>query len=764
MAFIRFFLLITLLSWPALLGAQDAKSETWLKTATRAEQAVTNPQVSSNVLKQLRREISNWQDTFKAEKASNEPQLDTLNAQLKALGPPPAKGSNEALGLAMLRADLNTKIKTLQTPQLIAAAAFVRAGAIIDNIDAALSKRQLNDLTKRTQTPLTPALWVASFNAISDSFSAIISNIEQSLGNPTAVRIAVVNAPYVGMLFLFAVLVFVLARRVNFGIEQRLKAYDNPPRRKVIRFVCSLAMLFVWYLAFSALAAGLAELNLFGLRLDNIFFEVDRIILPILIARWIAALMSPARGIVLKDIELSAGAKHRTDIYVQFIGWVLALDAVLSVLAGFDDYTREVNGVIQFVLAAGIVFCLLRLCQNLRLDVTDEAGSIAGLSMRSYNVLRQGIAVVAPVGLAFVAAGYIGAVKAFLYPLICSLALMVALIGAIYTIQNVFAWVNNKNKTPPSGGSLTQLLLQIAVGLISIPFFSLIWGANTNELAMLWARFLQGIQIGELVISPSAFIILITVFFVGYLITQLLKRSLANTILPKTKLGLGGRTAIVTGVGYVGIVISGLAAISVAGLNLSSLAIVAGALSIGIGFGLQNIMLNFVSGIILLIERPIDEGDWIEVGGTMGYVRKISVRSTRIETFERTDVIVPNADLVSGTVTNYTYGNTIGRAILPVGVAYGTDTRKVEDILRDVASTHPMVLKNPPPGVIFKGFGADSLDFEVRVILSDVGSILSVKSDLNHQILEKFTQAGIEIPFAQRDVWIRNVDKLKPQE
>ena len=145
----------------------------------------------------------------------------------------------------------------------------------------------------------------------------------------------------------------------------------------------------------------------------------------------------------------------------------------------------------------------------------------------------------------------------------------------------------------------------------------------------------------------------------------------------------------------------------------------------------------------------------------MGTVTNISVRSTSIQTFDKSDLIIPNADLIAGTVTNYTRGNSIGRGILPVGVAYGNDTRKISELLQSIDEGHHMVTKNPPPTIDFQGFGADSLNFEIRAVLSDIDYGLSVKSELNHQITESFADNNIEIQFAKRDIRIRTPEDIK---
>jgi small-conductance mechanosensitive channel len=180
---------------------------------------------------------------------------------------------------------------------------------------------------------------------------------------------------------------------------------------------------------------------------------------------------------------------------------------------------------------------------------------------------------------------------------------------------------------------------------------------------------------------------------------------------------------------------------------------------IGVGFGLQNIVNNFVSGLMLLFERPFKVGDMVVIDNETGTVRKIGLRSTVIETFDRSELIVPNSQFISGKVTNWTRSSHIARIRIPVGVAYGSDVDLVLRVLKEAAETDPRVLSSPPPNPLFLRFGDSALDFELHTWIAEVNDLLSVTSHLCQEIASRFQQAGIEIPFPQRDLHLRSIDE-----
>jgi len=271
--------------------------------------------------------------------------------------------------------------------------------------------------------------------------------------------------------------------------------------------------------------------------------------------------------------------------------------------------------------------------------------------------------------------------------------------------------------------------------------------------------FVNGFTIGNLTISPLRLLFAVVLFSAVYVASGWIKSGVEKTWLAKADIERGARETIITIIGYVGVTIALLVGLSVAGVTFTNLAIIAGALSVGIGFGLQNIVNNFVSGLILLFERPIKKGDWIVVGNTEGYVKKISIRSTQIQTFDSSDVIVPNSDLISNQVTNWMLYDKTGRLRVPIGVAYGSDTEKVRNILLELANSHEEVIKNNdkyPIRALFLGFGDSSLNFELRCHINNIDNRLIVLSDMNYKLDALFRKHHIEIPFPQRDIHIRS--------
>ena len=329
-----------------------------------------------------------------------------------------------------------------------------------------------------------------------------------------------------------------------------------------------------------------------------------------------------------------------------------------------------------------------------------------------------------------------------------------------------YAWARRVRKLLGTGaeGHVTGIMwLRLVTTILIWSLFALlivyIWGISDAVVNQIRTYLLQGFDIGSLHVVPVKLFWAAVSFTILLTIGGWFRSSLENRWLVHTPMDRGAREALVTISGYLAVLIAALVSLGIAGLDFSRIALIAGALSVGIGFGLQNVVNNFISGLILLFERPVKTGDWVVVGDTEGYVKRIRIRSTQIQTFDQADVIVPNSELISSQVTNWMLRDTRGRARIAVGVAYGSDTEKVKRLLEEVAAAHPRVVKDgssPAPRVLFRAFGDSSLDFELRVYIYNIDERLRVTSDLNFAIDKAFRDNGIEIPFPQRDVHVRD--------
>lgn len=756
-------LALSLFLWTTAALAQQAITpdySAWDTIATRAESMIDAERASDDRLETLRAQVADWREQFLAAQNANASRIQTLEAQLNALGPEPEDGT-ETAEISEQRALLNQQLAQQRAPVLRAEAAYSRADAIIGGIDRIIRERQADELLEFGPSPLNPVHWPGALQNVQTTFVTLWQEIVQNVSTPANRRAALQNAPSV---LLYMVIGIMLIARGQYWARAGVDKLRAGTRRGtgVFRFLVSLGHILLPYLGVVALLQGVAAT---GFAIDEWNVLLNK--LPLWAAmlfgiRWLAD-QAFNKDDEVAAVPLPAEERPKARRLSNLLAVLYVLESLVATLIELDGYSPETTAVVQFpvlVLAGFLLFRLGRL-RNDAAMVGSEAARDEGAGdfrLRFAKLLGRITQIVGVVGPIMAAIGYFKVGEALVYPTIATLALVGLVIVLQRFINNLYELILGRQ--PDHSESLLPVLAGFVLSLAALPLLALIWGARVADLTEIWARAQEGISLGDTRISPTSIIVVVLVFAAGYMLTRLMQGALRSSVLPKTKMDQGAQNAIVSGVGYVGVFLAVIIAVTAGGLDLSSLAIVAGALSVGIGFGLQNIVSNFVSGIILLIERPIGEGDWIEVNGTHGIVKDISVRSTRLETFDRYDMIIPNADLVSGTVSNYTRGNSLGRIIIDVGVAYGTDTRKAERILLNVARQHDMVLMNPAPAVDFMGFGADSLDFRIRAILFDVGQGLAVKTEMRHQIVEEFAREGIEIPFAQRDLWLRNPEVL----
>lgn len=733
----------------------------WRKVASRAENAIEAGRASEAAMDALREQLVGWRNDFGVFQSQARISIDSLEARLETLGPKPEPPQEEPDTIVELRLSLTNQLAEARVPIVRAEIAEAEANKLVEGIDRLIRSRQNSALLQRGLSPINPNNWQNGIQALSQSLHHMLGEVTTAWAYERREDGFNQNILRFLMLFTFAMVLLVRGPHWTRRWLDLVHTENMSSLRWLASFGLSLGNVILPMVGVFLLVEAIYATDLAGLRGDRVLSVLPTAAFLFLMPMWIGSRIFMPHAVRFDRVSLTPKDLRRGRLASVLVGIVMATYQVIQAIATFDNWNPEARAVVILPLIIAAAFLMLRFAKLFRnnvlvnLEVTEGETKyydhFLTLLARFYQVAGIG-------GVLLALIGYTRAAEALVFPaiytvqLVAFLALLHRLFVQAFSITQGASGERDKNMWP--------LLFSFATTLASLPMFLLIWGMRPQEISQFYSQIVSGFRIGDVTISPSQMVLFVAVFSIGYGLTKLIQSFLKNTFLPRTRIDVGGQNAIVAGVGYVGLTIAAMAALNSTGIDLGSIALVASALSVGIGFGLQTIVSNFVSGIILLIERPIAEGDWIEVNGQMGYVRDISVRSTRIETFDRTDVIVPNGDLVAGTVTNYTRGNTVGRVIVPVGVAYGTDARVVEKILLEVANAHPMVLASPAPYVVFQGFGASSLDFEIRAILRDVNWVLSVRSDMNYEIAKRFVEAGIEIPFPQQDIWLRNPETI----
>jgi small-conductance mechanosensitive channel len=627
-------------------------------------------------------------------------------------------------------------------------------------------------LTVRGLSPLDPRTWLDSGLQLREALirlhNGLVAGFSKASEEHDTPRLLLGAAAMTGIAFALATLLRRWLRR------RFLHRRDPAPSYIRCLWVASVDTLF--YLLVPAVVlglllayldrAGLLE-GLWGPVVGTAAFSIAFFYAVRGLTRAVLAMGAPQWRV----LPLSNAGAARLGRLLTVAAAIFAIDILITRTGRVVDSGEAIQAVHQ--LGFGILITLL-LVRLIRRDIwTDPDVESDGRYERLRGWLVAGVVLFALLIVGSVLFGYVElsrflATRTVLSVLLGALLLLLHAV-ARESISAGFAPLRTgAAATTDQTASMIQFWLGAALDIFVFVMGALLalplWGLPWNELWMWLISAAQGFKIGEITISPLDMVLALIVFAAILGITRVVQRMLDTRVLSRTRLDIGVRDSLRTFTGYLGLAFAMLVALSTAGLDFSNLAIVAGALSVGIGFGLQAIVNNFVSGLILLFERPVKVGDWIVVGGEEGMVRRIRVRSTEIDTFDRSTVIVPNSDLISNSITNWTHGNRVCRVAIPVRAPYGSDTRHVHDILLACAKANPYVAANPAPYVLFMRFGDSALEFELRVFARDTDYYLDVLSDLHFAVDDAFREAGIVMPYPQQDLHIRTLTERRREE
>lgn len=689
----------------------------------------------------------------------------TQKQLLDALGPKPEEGATEASDIVNRRATIEEQLSLHEADSKRARLLKARAGELRDTIDDLISQARARNLLDRDRGILQPNFWLdtsAYIRKLSDHTS-IDKQTSRSLPDLSPGVFALILA---GLLLACA-------------IARALSRPGSPgnPGGEAGRFLRAVA---------AALPAVLLTVIIDGLRQANLLSATLGDILVI---------GATTLGLVMFATALAQGAAETFTLQPSLRSWRLFV--AIATTIGLNFFLDRMDGAIlhvpglfpagQFVL--GCLICVLALAiarRRLSESSTAQAGnrmSLLAAARRSrarpwLTLLRLATWIVLTVWVAYPVVFAVGYRNLADWLLFGTSGTLLAIITALHLALTYRQLCDSFVMRVLRPFTLTRLgrrlglkrsrllrfwiiiILDLLMILTAIALLATIWGFDLYR-PIEWLQALgEEIRIGNMVLTLQDIAWALTLAAILLTLTKVVQKVLEQRVLPSLDVAEGSRSALVSITGYLGASLALIAGLAALQIDFGKIAVVAGALSVGIGFGLQHVANNFISGLIMLIERPVNVGDWVVVNGHEGMVRRIRVRATEIQTFQKASVLVPNSDLISGTVTNWTLKDRTTRIEIRIGVSFDCDVELVERLLLECADSHPDTLSDPPPRAVLFNFGENALEFELWAYIDTAEVIRKtmVESDIRKRIISAFNCHQVPWPVAQRDVRISHAD------
>jgi small-conductance mechanosensitive channel len=729
------------------------------------EQTLRRESLSDADLRELRARLDPLESQAQAVVDQLTPRLNAAKARLDQLGPKPAAGAAPEAAQVTSERDEQQKLfneldGTLKRARLL----------IVDVNDAAgriLSRRRdlfSHALFERSYSILDPGLWIAVVRDMPGDLHAL-ATVAGDWGAIVRAQLRGWNAAwFAAAMAAVALFYFICARAARRVLDHDVMGESPTDLRKALSAIwVTLVTAAAPVVAARAVVEAIGLFDLSNARLDPFVEALAGAVI------FISTTLGIVRGLIaphrpkLRLLDIGDRVAGRVAWVAISVSVVVAatrvIEAVDELIAASVPAAVAVRGVSALAVAGVMMFGLYGLIQP-DPDDTECLGPRVAPRRDWYAFLRIAAWAAIAVLIAAVVVGYIAFASFVINQIV-----WVSFIGTMAYLLNVVADNGVAYGLRPQGafgralisslGVRRESLAQVSIlltGLLSAGLITLAallclapWGIESGDMFSAVRAAFFGFQVGAVTVSLSTLVMALILFCLVIGVTRILQRWLETRFLPATQLDQGLRASIRTIVGYAGFLIAAVFAIAELGLNLERIAIVAGALSVGIGFGLQSIVNNFVSGLILLWERAIRVGDWVVVGDDQGHVRRINVRSTEIETFDRAMMIVPNSNIVSGVVKNWVRADRVGRIHNAVSVTPDSDPEKVRETLLACAGDIDLVQKYPPPSVLFTGIAMNALNFELVCFVSDVEKSQRVRSDLYFEIVRRLREAGINL-------------------